>query len=500
MKLGFDPDLYMKLQTKYIRERIERFDNKLYLEFGGKLFDDYHAARVLPGFASDAKICLLQELKDIAEIIFAISAPAIEKNKIRADIGITYDMDVLRLIESISSLGLSINSVVITQFSDQVSALQFRNKLEARGIKTYLHRLTKGYPSDVETILSDQGYGANPYIETTKPLVVVTAPGPGSGKLGTCLSQIYHEQNRGVTAGYAKFETFPIWNLPLKHPVNLAYEAATADLRDVNSIDPYHFEKYNTVTVNYNRDIEVFPVVKTVLNRVLGEDVYFSPTDMGVNMAGYAITDDVAVREAACQEIVRRYFQAKCFVRQGLGEEDIAERIESIMHQLSLRVEDRVVVAPARAKAEQRGVTATAFQLPDGRITTGRASKLMSAAASGVINAIKALADISDPILLLSQNVLDPIIALKRETLHVQDSSLNLSDVLIALSICQTTNHTVSLAMDQLPALFGCEAHCTAMLPPGDGDMLRRLGVNMTCDPIYDSKIRFNGEDGEKKD
>lgn len=490
MKPGFDPVRYMELQTKYIRERISRFDNKLYLEFGGKLFDDFHAARVLPGFEADAKVKLLLELKDITEIIFAISAPSIEKSKIRADIGITYDMDVLRLIKNLSAMGLRINSVVITQYTDQFAAQQFKHKLEARGIKTYLHRLIQGYPTDVETTLSENGYGANPYVETTQPLVVVTAPGPGSGKLATCLSQIYHEQKRGVTAGYAKFETFPIWNLPLKHPVNLAYEAATADLHDVNSIDPYHLEKYGEITVNYNRDIEAFPVVKTVLNRVLGEDVYYSPTDMGVNMAGYAITDDEAVREASMQEIVRRYFRARCDARQGLVGDDIPERIEMIMQQLGLRAEDRAVVEHARAKAAQRGVPAVAFQLPDGRLTTGRDSYIMSAAASGVINAIKALAGISDNILLLSQNIIDPIIAMKRDL--NMNSSLTLSDVLIALSICQATNHTVSIAMEQLPRLHGCEAHCTVMLAAADESMLHRLGVNITCDPVYQSDILFH--------
>jgi uncharacterized protein (UPF0371 family) len=488
-KLGFDPNLYMELQTKYIRERIERFDNKLYLEFGGKLFDDFHAARVLPGFVADAKIKLLHELRDITEIIFAISAPAIEKNKIRADIGITYDMDVLRLVKNISAMGLRINSVVITQYSDQYAAQMFRHKLEQRGIRTYIHRLTKGYPTDIETILSDEGYGANPYIETSKPLVVVTAPGPGSGKLATCLSQIYHEQKRGRQAGYAKFETFPIWNLPLKHPVNLAYEAATADLHDINSIDPYHLERYGVTTVNYNRDIEAFPVVKTELNRVLGEDIYHSPTDMGVNMAGKAIVDDAVVRVAACQEIVRRFLHAQCDHRQGLVDEDIPERIETIMQQLGLRVDDRPVVAAARDKAEQRGVPAIAFQLPDGRVTTGRDSYIMSAAASGVINAIKALAGISDPILLLSQLVLDPIIAMKREQLHMSDSSLSLPEVLIALAICETTNPTVAMARQQISRLQGCEAHCSVMLSPGDEATLRQLGVNITCDPVYDNAI-----------
>lgn len=485
MKNGFDPNLYMELQTKYIRERIQRFDNKLYLEFGGKLFDDLHAARVLPGFESDAKIKLLLELKDETEIIFAIAAPAIEKNKIRADVGMTYDMDLLRLIGSISRLGIQINSVVITQYSDQVSAQLFKNKLESRGIRTYLHRLTKGYPTDVETILSAEGYGANPYIETTKPLVVVTAPGPGSGKLATCLAQIYHEQQRGVTAGYAKFETFPIWNLPLKHPVNLAYEAATADLHDVNSIDPYHLEKYGVITVNYNRDIEAFPVVKTVLNRVLGEDVYFSPTDMGVNMAGNAIIDDEAVRAAAGQEIIRRYYKACCDLRQGMVEKDVPERIEMIMQQLGLKEDDRPVVAAARRKSAQRGVPAIAFELPDGRITTGRDSKVMSVSASGVINAIKALANISDHILLLSQVILDPIIAMKREVLHAQDPALSLMDVLTALSLCEATNPTVSMAVSCIKQLQGCEAHCTVMLSKADEDTLHKLGVNITCDPEF---------------
>jgi uncharacterized protein (UPF0371 family) len=492
MKIGFDHQKYIELQSKYIRERIERFDNKLYLEFGGKLFDDFHASRVLPGFEPNAKIKLLLTLKDIAEIIFAISAPAIESNKIRADIGITYDMDVLRLIESFTALGLPINSVVITQYTDQASAKLFGNKLNSRGIKTYFHRLTKGYPTEVDTILSDEGYGANPYIETNRPLVVVTAPGPGSGKLGTCLSQIYHENQRGISAGFAKFETFPIWNLPLKHPVNLAYEAATADLRDVNMIDPYHLEQYGVTTVNYNRDIEAFPIIKTVLSRVLGEDLYYSPTDMGVNMAGYAIIDDEVVREAASQEIIRRYFRALCDAKQGLLEHDIPGRIEMIMQQLSLREEDRAVVPVARAKQAQRQVAAVAFQLPDGRITTGRASELMSAPASGVINAIKALADIADPLLLLSRVVLDPIINLRQDILNVRDSALSLADVLTALSLCAATSPVVSLAVHQLANLRGCEAHCTVIMDPVDEAVLRQLGVNATCDPVFAAKAIYD--------
>ncbi|MBQ1501595.1 MAG: DUF1846 domain-containing protein [Firmicutes bacterium] len=475
------------MQSTHIRERIERFD-KLYLEFGGKLFDDFHAARVLPGFEANAKIKLLQQLKDIAEIIFAVSAPAIENNKIRADIGITYDMDVLRLIQNMSDMGLSINSVVITQYQEQPSAKQFQNKLEARGIKTYIHHMTKGYPTEVNTILSDEGYGANPYIETSRPLVVVTAPGPGSGKLATCLSQIYHESKRGVVAGYAKFETFPLWNLPLKHPVNLAYEAATADLHDVNMIDPYHLEKYGVTTVNYNRDIEAFPILKTMLNRVLGEDIYYSPTDMGVNMAGYAIFDDEAVRDAAKQEIIRRYFKACCDQRQGLIAADIPERIEMIMQQLDLVEEDRPVVARAREKAEQRQVPAIAFQLPDGQITTGRSSELMTAPASGVLNAIKALAGINDEMLLLSLVVLEPIISLKRDILRLRTCTLNLDDVLIALSLCAATSPIVDLAVKQLVKLQGCEAHCTVMMDQVDERTLHRLGVNVTCDPEYYSK------------
>ena len=489
MKQGFDPELYMRLQKQRILERIESSCGKLYLEFGGKLFDDYHAARVLPGFDVNAKVKLLAEMKDQTEIIFAISAAAIEQNKIRADLGITYDMDVLRLVKSLSDMGLSVNSVVITQYTGQPSALRFKNKLEARGIRAYFHGLTRGYPTDVETILSDEGFGANPYIETTRPLVVVTAPGPGAGKLATCLSQIYHEQKRGGQAGYAKFETFPIWNLPLKHPVNLAYEAATADLKDVNSIDPYHLEQYGKIAVNYNRDIEAFPIVKTVLNRVLGQDVYFSPTDMGVNMAGFAIVDDEAVREAAGQEVVRRYFRACCDARLGLVGRDIPERIEMIMQQLNLKAEDRAVVAPARAKAAQRQVPAIAFQLEDGTVTTGRESPLMTAAASGVINAIKYLAGVnSDKILLLAQNILEPIIALKSNHLHISDSSLSLSDVLIALSISSTPNPTAAVALEQLPRLRGCEAHCTVILSASDEEMLRRLGVHATCDPVYEAR------------
>jgi uncharacterized protein (UPF0371 family) len=490
-RIGFDKDLYMELQTKYIRERIERFDNKLYLEFGGKLFDDHHAARVLPGFDANGKAKLLQQLRDIAEIIFTISAPAIESSKIRADIGITYDMDVLRLIDNLSALGLAINSVVITQFTGQPLAAAFRKRLDWRGIRVYLHELTKGYPTDVETIVSEQGYGANPYIKTSRPLVVVTAPGPASGKMATCLAQIYHEQKRGLLAGYAKFETFPIWNLPLKHPINLAYEAATADLRDINAIDPYHLEAYGETTVNYNRDIEVFPVLKAVLAKIGGSEVYKSPTDMGVNMAGYAITDDAAVREAAGQEIIRRYFKARCDMRQGLADDDIPSRIEMIMRQLGLREEERGVVAPARAAAEEKQAPVMSIELGDGRIVAGKASELLTAPSAAVINAIKTLSGIADPIHLLSPVVLEPIIKMKNETLRARTTALNLADTLIALSLCAATNPTVELAMQGLAKLSGCEAHSTVMLGSSDEEMLRRLGLNFTSDAKFESNMLY---------
>ncbi|MCL1816830.1 MAG: DUF1846 domain-containing protein [Clostridiales bacterium] len=489
---GFNKEQYMELQTKYIRERIERFHNKLYLEFGGKLFDDYHAARVLPGFDANGKAKLLRQLRDIAEIIFTISASAIESSKIRADIGITYDMDVLRLIDNLSSLGLSINSVVITQYSGQPLAAAFHKRLKRRGIRVYLHEPTKGYPSDVDTIVSEEGYGANPYIETTQPLVVVTAPGPGSGKMSTCLAQLYHEQQRGQMAGYAKFETFPIWNLSLKHPVNLAYEAATADLRDVIAIDPYHLEAYGKTTVNYNRDIEVFPLLRAVLTKLGGGEIYKSPTDMGVNMAGCAINDDEVVRQAAGQEIIRRYFKARCDVRQGLADDDITARIEVIMQQLDLQEEERVAVAPARAAALAKQVAVMSIELPNGRIIAGKASDLLTAPSAAVINAIKEITGIADPIHLLSPVILEPIIKMKRETLKAFTTALNLADALIALSLCAATNPTVELAMKGLTALTGCEAHSTVMLGSSDEEILRRLRLNVTCDANYESNTLYN--------
>ncbi|MEG0877966.1 MAG: DUF1846 domain-containing protein [Oscillospiraceae bacterium] len=489
MKQGFDNSIYIEKQKKHILERIEQFKGKLYLEFGGKLFDDYHAARVLPGFDVNGKIRLLYELREQTEIIFCVSAGDIEKTKVRADLGISYDMEVLRLIDDITHMDISVNSVVITQYTGQSAADAFAAKLTMRGVKNYIHKPIKGYPTNIEFICSDEGYGSNSFIETTKPLVVVTAPGPGSGKLATCLSQIYHETRKGNLAGYAKFETFPIWNLPLKHPVNLAYEAATADLADVNMIDPFHLEAYNKTTVNYNRDVEAFPIVRTMLSRITGKaEIYRSPTDMGVNMAGYAISDDEVCREAASQEIIRRYYKALCDHKQGKGAEGAVDKIAMIMQQLSLRPEDRPVVTPAINKAETAGVSAAALMLPDGRIVTGKASSLMSASSSCVLNAIKMLADINDKLTLISPIILEPILKLKIDILGSRSSVLKVDDVLAALSITAATNAMTKIAMDMLPKLRDCEMHSTVMLHSGDEGTLRKLGVRLTCEAEYPSK------------
>ena len=488
MKIGFDNDLYIKKQKEYITERIKKFGNKLYLEFGGKLFDDYHAARVLPGFDLNGKVRLLREFNDQAEVIFCINAADIEKKKIRADFGISYDMDVLRLIDNLRGMDISVNSVVITQYAGQPSAEAFRKKLEMRGEKCYFHYPIKGYPLDVERIVSDEGYGANPYIETTRPLVVITAPGPCSGKLATCLSQLYPEYKRGVNAGYAKFETFPIWNIPLKHPVNVAYEAATADLKDVNMIDPWHLEAYGKTTVNYNRDIEVFPVVNNILTKITGQPgLYKSPTDMGVNMAGYGICDDDAVRDAAKQEIIRRYFKARCDYKQGRGDMETVERIESLMNELELSTNDRKVVAPALAKAEKSGEHAVAIELPNGKIVTGRSGELLTASAAAVLNSVKEMAGIRDEMLLMSPVVLEPIIKMKTEILRSKQKVLNLNDVLLALSICAATNPVASLAVTELKKLKNCEAHASCMLTSADDGALRSLGLNVTCEAEYPS-------------
>lgn len=489
-KVGFNNKTYITEQTARIKNRVNRFD-KLYLEFGGKLFDDFHASRVLPGFDVNGKVKLLCELRQSAEIILCISAVSIEQNKMRADIGITYDMDVLRLIDSLRKLELYIGAVLITQFSGQPAAEQFRNKLAIRGERVYIHTLTKGYPSDVDVIVSDEGYGANPYIETSRPLVVVTAPGPGSGKLATCLSQMYHEQKHGIKAGYAKYETFPIWDLPLQHPVNLAYEAATADLKDVNMIDPFHLEAYGVTAVNYNRDVEVFPVVRAILRRVTGEDTYKSPTDMGVNMIGRCITDDGVVRDAAQQEIIRRWYHARCDYTKGSGDKEAIQRIELLMSTLSLRWQDRKVVEPALEKSAATGRSAVALQLHDGRIITGKSSELMNDTASVVLNSIKTLAGISDEIPLISPIVLEPIVRLKKEMLGSRYPVLKLEEVLQALSISAATNPTAELALRRLPALRGCDVHCSDIITKDDETTFLKLGVYVTCEPQYPTKDLF---------
>ena len=492
MKMGFDNSLYMKKQKEHILDRISQFDGKLYLEFGGKLFDDYHASRVLPGFEPDAKIRLLQELKEKVEVVFCISAGSIEKTKIRADLGISYDLDLLRQIDIIRSMEISVNSVVITQYTGQAAADSFVQRLQALGIRHYIHRPIPGYPADVDYIVSDKGYGANPYIETHKPLVVVTAPGPGSGKLATCLSQVYHEYKRGVRAGYGKYETFPIWNLPLKHPVNLAYEAATADLQDVNMIDPFHLEAYGKTAVNYNRDVEAFPIVHTILTRITGNDrFYCSPTDMGVNMAGYAIVDDEVCRQASRQEIIRRYCRGLCDVRQGREGQETVDKLSLIMQQLGLKKEDRPTVEPARRKRAATGAPAAAIELPDGRVITGKATRLMSACSGALLNGIMVMAGIPKSILLISPAVLEPVLKLKIDLLGSLSSVLKVDDVLTALYISAVSDENAARAVAQLPKLRGCDLHSTQILYSGDESTLRKMGIHVTCDPVFPEKSLF---------
>ncbi len=489
-KLGFNNTTYITEQTKRIRERMDRFD-KLYLEFGGKLFDDHHAARVLPGFDINGKVKLLAELREQAEILLCISAKAIEQNKVRADIGITYDMDVLRLIDNLRKMQLVIGAVIITQFSGQPAADAFRKKLEIRGEKVYTHTLTKGYPSDVDVIVSEEGYGANAFVETTRPLVVVTAPGPGSGKLATCLSQLYHEQKHGVKAGYAKYETFPIWDLPLQHPVNAAYEAATADMKDVNMIDPFHLSAYGITAVNYNRDVEIFPVLRAILRKITGEDVYHSPTDMGVNMIGRCISDEEVVQNAARQEIIRRWYKARCAYAQGAGDQEAIQRIEFLMSSQDLKPQDRAMVEPALEKAKAAGRSAVALQLPNGRVVTGKSSELMNDTASVVLNSIKVLAGIADALPLISPIVLEPIIRLKKEMLGSRYPVLKLEEVLQALSISAATNPTAELALRHLPELRGCDAHCSDIITQDDESTFLKLGIYFTCEPQYPTKDLF---------
>ena len=492
MKTGFDNDKYLTMQSEHIKERISQFGNKLYLEFGGKLFDDYHASRVLPGFAPDSKLRMLMQLSDQAEIVIVISAGDIEKNKIRGDLGITYDSDVLRLIDVFKERGLYVGSVVITRYAGQNSADVFRSRLQKLGIKVYTHYVIPGYPSNIPLIVSDEGYGKNDYIETSRPLVVITAPGPGSGKMATCLSQLYHEHKRGIHAGYAKFETFPIWNIPLKHPINLAYEAATADLDDVNMIDPFHLEAYGETTVNYNRDVEIFPVLNAILTRIYGESAYKSPTDMGVNMAGNCIISDEACRNASKQEIIRRYYSAACALRQGLGTVEEVRKIELIMNSIGLSSADRPVVAAANARAEETGAPAVSIELPDGTIVTGKTSSLLGASSACLMNALKKLAGINKELLLIAPSVIEPIQHLKIEHLGNHNPRLHTDELLIALSICAVTNPLAELAIDQLGKLRGCEAHSTVILSRVDENLFSKIGVNITYEPKYQAKKLYH--------
>lgn len=487
MRTGFDNEKYLRMQSEHIRQRIEQFDHKLYLEFGGKLFDDYHASRVLPGFEPDSKLRMLMHLSDQAEIIIVISAKDIEKNKVRGDLGITYDTDVLRLMDSFRQNGLYVGSVVITQYSGQESALLFKNRLENLGIKVYIHYNIAGYPSNIPLIVSDEGYGKNEYIETTRPLVIVTAPGPGSGKMATCLSQLYHEHKRGIHAGYAKFETFPIWNLPLKHPVNLAYEAATADLNDVNMIDPFHLEAYGETTVNYNRDVEVFPVLNTIFEKIYGKSPYKSPTDMGVNMAGNCICDDEACREASGQEIIRRYYAALNDLLKGTCSEEPAQKIELLMNQAGVTIQDRKVVAAALNRAQETQSPAAALELPYGRIITGKTSNLLGASAALLLNVLKELAGLGHELHIISPEAIEPIQKLKVDYLKSRNPRLHTDEVLIALSTSAAANEDARLALEQLPKLHGCQAHTSVMLSDVDIKTFQKLGVQLTCESVYES-------------
>lgn len=491
-RIGFDNNKYLQLQSEQIRERISRFGGKLYLEFGGKLFDDYHASRVLPGFLPDSKINMLLNLKDQAEIVVAINALDIQNSKLRGDLGIPYEQEVWRLIDAFRQSGLTVGSVVITQFNGQPDALAFEKRLGELGVKSYRHYPISGYPHDIALIISDQGYGMNDYVETKKPLVVVTGPGPGSGKMAVCLSQLYNENQRGVKAGYAKFETFPIWNLPLKHPVNLAYEAATADLNDINMIDPFHLEAYGITTVNYNRDVEVFPVLKTMFTEIYGESPYNSPTDMGVNMAGYCIINDEVIERAACSEIIRRYYNTLCAKMKGIASNEEIYKIELIMKRLSISSKDRPVVAAALEKESKTGLPADAIELPDGRIITGKTSSLLGASAALLLNAVKALGGISDSLHLISPIIIEPIQDLKVNHLGNNNPRLHTDELLVALSICAATNPTAQLAMQQLQYLRGCEAHSTVILSQVDENVFRKLGINLTCEPKYQTKKLYH--------
>ena len=488
MKIGFDNDKYLSMQSEHIKERISKFDNKLYLEFGGKLFDDYHASRVLPGFAPDIKLRMLMQLSEHAEIVIVISAGDIEKNKIRGDLGITYDLDVIRLIDSFKERGFFVGSVVITQYSGQNSANIFKSKLENLGIKVYIHYPIEGYPSNIPLIVSDEGYGKNDYIETSRPLVIITAPGPGSGKMATCLSQLYHEHKRGIHAGYAKFETFPIWNIPLKHPVNLAYEAATADLNDVNMIDPFHLEAYGETTVNYNRDVEIFPVLSAIFERIFGKCPYQSPTDMGVNMVGNCIVDDEVCREASKQEIIRRYYQALERHLEGEDNNEEVFKLELLMKQAGISTENRKTTIAALDCAKETGAPAVALEMEDGKIITGKTSDLLGASAALMLNTLKELADIPHEVHVISPAAIEPIQKLKTEYLGSQNPRLHTDEVLIALSSTAATSDLAKLALAQLPKLKGCQVHSSVMLSAVDKKVFKKLGVQLTCEAVYEHK------------
>ena len=485
MKIGFDNDKYLSMQSEHIKERIGQFGDKLYLEFGGKLFDDYHASRVLPGFAPDSKLRMLLQLADQAEVVIVISAADIEKSKVRHDLGITYDVDVLRLIQEFQGKGLYVGSVVITQYSGQSGADQFKVKLEHMGIRVYRHYCIEGYPSNIPLIVSDEGYGKNDYIETSRPLVVITAPGPGSGKMATCLSQLYHENKRGIKAGYAKFETFPIWNLPLKHPVNLAYEAATADLNDVNMIDPFHLEAYGKTTVNYNRDVDIFPVLNAIFEGIYGSSPYKSPTDMGVNMAGFCICDDEVCCEASKQEIIRRYYTAVDGIADGSRSETEAYKIELLMKQENIVAADRTTVSPALVRAEATGAPAAAMELPDGRVITGKTGDLLGSSAALLLNALKELSGIDHDVHVLSPESIAPIQTLKTKYLGSKNPRLHTDEVLIALSATAAQSEDAQKALSCLPQLKGCQVHSSVMLSDVDRKMFQRLGCDLTCEPKF---------------
>ncbi len=491
-EIGFDNQKYLETQSAHIRERIAQFGGKLYVEFGGKLFDDYHAARVLPGFAPDSKIRMLLELRESVEMVIVINAAAIEQNKVRGDLGITYDEDVLRLIDTFRGEGLYVGSVTITQYAGQPAADAFKRRLEDLGVKVYLHYPISGYPHNLTHIVSDEGFGKNDYIETTRPLVVITAPGPGSGKMATCLSQLYHHHKRGVKAGYAKFETFPIWNLPLKHPVNLAYEAATADLNDVNMIDPFHLQAYDKTAVNYNRDVEVFPVLAAMFEEIMGESPYKSPTDMGVNMVGNCIVDDDAVCAAARQEIIRRYYTALCDRRRGQGSDDTIYKLELLMKQAGISPAMRPVIAAAEEKAAVNGEPVAAIQLPDGTIVTGKTSDLMGASSSALLNALKTLAGIDDKAHLISRAAIEPIQGVKTRHLGSHNPRLHSDEILIALAISAATDPLAAKALEMLDELRDCEAHASVILSSADSTIYSKLGLRLTCTPQYQTNKLFH--------